>query len=260
MKQSRGPAAALAVWAGLSLLSVKQKVLYEYRQHLDVLETLMAISLDASAQPAPSAKLQRIRRISRPLMLILTAVLAATIAFVLSQAGELVLFDQLGKPAAYVSFSAFWGPGLEMWQLDSPPATLVPVAALTPLQRLAHAGLILLDGANTALMLLNLRGLFALYSRGVVFARENARCMKGFGLWLVVGAVVTNLSGRIFTAVIHAPLEGISNAVLSEGAANAALSGFVNAAMSVVYGAMIYVIAHVLELGREAELERREFI
>jgi hypothetical protein len=220
----------------------------------------MAISVDTSAQPAPSAKLQRIRRISRPLKLLLTAVLVAGIVFPLIQVGALVLFEQLGRPAAYVGFSTWGGPQLEIGRLDSPPATLVCVAGLTQLQRLAHAGLILLDCACSTLMLLNLRGLFALYSRGVVFALENTRCFKGFGLWLVVAAVITNLSGRIFAAVIHAPLEGISNVVMGAGAANAVLSGVANAALAVVYGAMIYVIAHVMELGREAELERREFI
>ena len=36
--------------------------------------------------------------------------------------------------------------------------------------------------------------------------------------------------------------------------------GFANAVMGVVYGGMIWVIARVMELGRQADQERREFI
>jgi hypothetical protein len=77
----------------------------------------------------------------------------------------------------------------------------------------------------------------------VVFGSQNARRMKHFGLWLVLWAVASNLGERVFVAVILAPLQGTSNA-----------------AMAVVYGAMIYVIAHVMDLAREADLERKEFV
>lgn len=202
----------------------------------------MAVPTGVSQPAVQLDKLQRIRRISRPLAFLFTAVLVIGFAIVVLQAGVLVLFDHIGAPAAYAGFSS-GGPVLEIGPMTSPPATLVPVANLTQHQRLIHAGLTLLCGACGAWMLLQLRGLFALYGRGVIFAAENAQRMKGFGLWLAVTAIVINLSGRIFAAVIHVPLEGTANA-----------------ALSVIYGAMIYVIAYVLDLGREADLERKEFI
>jgi hypothetical protein len=203
----------------------------------------MVIPTDVATQTALSGKLQRIRRVSRPLTLLISIALALAVVVPVMQAGVLLLFDQIGSPAGYVSFSA-WGPGLGIGDLRAPPPpTLVPIASLTPYQRLVFSGLTLLCGTCTALVLFQLRALFALYSRGIVFGPENARRIKRFGLWLVASAIVVNLSGRIFTAVVHAPREGIANA-----------------ALTVVYGAMIYVIAYVMELGREADLERRDFI
>ena len=201
----------------------------------------MAISLDASPQSGPPENLQRIRRISRPLTILLSFALALMITFTLIQVGVLVLFDSLGAPAAYASFQT--APALAIGAMDSPPANAVAIAGLSAYQRLSVAALMLLCSACGAVMLLQLRGLFSLYARGVIFAPESVKRMKGFGLWLVVTGIAANISGRIFTAVVHVPTDGIANA-----------------ALSVIYGAMIFVIAYVLELAREADLERKEFI
>ena len=36
--------------------------------------------------------------------------------------------------------------------------------------------------------------------------------------------------------------------------------GFANAAMALVYGGMTWVVARVMELGRQADVERNEFV
>jgi predicted signal transduction protein with EAL and GGDEF domain len=77
----------------------------------------------------------------------------------------------------------------------------------------------------------------------VVFDEMNVRHMKLFGCWLVVAAVVINVSGRAFFAVTEQPAHDTANA-----------------AMALVYGGMIYVIARVMEIGREADLERKAFV
>lgn len=71
----------------------------------------------------------------------------------------------------------------------------------------------------------------------------NVRHMKLFGCWLVVASVAVNLSGRAFFAVTGEPAHDTANA-----------------AMAVVYGGMIYVIARVMELAREADEDRRAFV
>ncbi len=120
---------------------------------------------------------------------------------------------------------------------------MIPLAGLSLEQRYEVAGLLALCASCNALALFQLRSLFALYYRGVVFAEDTIRRIKGFGLWLVLAAIAANAAGRLYMWVTHANVGGIANA-----------------ALIVLLGAMIYVIAHVMELGREADLERKDFI
>jgi hypothetical protein len=92
-------------------------------------------------------------------------------------------------------------------------------------------------------MLFHLRQLFGLYARGTVFAQASARHLKLFSLWLVASAIAANVSGRLFETITGARPDGIANA-----------------AMAVVLGVMIYVIASVLDLAVEADEERKEFV
>jgi hypothetical protein len=200
----------------------------------------MSTSADVT-QTHAITRLQRIRRISRPLVLLITVALALLTVSLL-QAGVLLLYHQIGSPDAYVSFTP-WGVGMTIGHLDATVPALVPVESLSVTQRLIVASLLLLSTTCAALMLLQIRRLFILYSRGVIFAEENAGRIKRFALWLVAHAVAVNVSARIFAAVVLAPPLGTSNA-----------------ALILVLGAMIYVIGHVMDLGRDADLERREFI
>jgi hypothetical protein len=186
--------------------------------------------------------LKRIRNVSRPLTILLSVALGLAIAYPLLVCGGLLLLHGSGSPSAYVSFTS-GGPAIEVGKVDSTQSYFVPIDSLSLGQRAALACLRLLCSTCIALMLFHLRALFALYPRGVIIASENIRSIKGFGSWLVLSAIAINLSGRIFAAIIHAPPRDIANA-----------------ALAVVYGAMIYVIAHVMEIGREADLERKDFI
>jgi hypothetical protein len=152
--------------------------------------------------------------------------------------------DRIGSMRGFVSFSE-WGVGLSVSDIASRFAerTQIPLETLSLQQRCTVSALAALCALCTALMLFQLRSLFALYSRGQVFTAANIQRIKAFGMWLVAGAIVANVAGRIFVAVTHAPVTSTANA-----------------AMAVLLGVMIYVIAHVMELGRAADLERKEFI
>lgn len=191
---------------------------------------------------SPTPQLRRIRKVSRPLTALLSAALGLAIAYPLLLWVGLLIFHRPGSPSAYVSFTS-GGPGIEIGKLNFTPSSFIPIESLSGGQRLVIACLSLLCSTCIVLTLFYLRALFALYSRGVIFASENVHRMKHFGLWLVLSAFAMNLSGRVFAAVIHTPPQDI-----------------VNAAMAIVYGAMIYVIAYVMELGREADLERKDFV
>ena len=93
------------------------------------------------------------------------------------------------------------------------------------------------------LALFHLRQLFALYARGEVFGEGNIGHLKRFGLWLAATGVVVNVADPLFPTITGEPARGFSNAV-----------------MALVYGGMTYVVARVMELGRQADAERKEFV
>jgi hypothetical protein len=196
---------------------------------------------------AQAPVLRRIRRVSQPIRILIAIALALAIVVPIFQIVVLLFFaNHLGSMRAFASFSA-WGVGLNVadseQQLHLHSLTEIPVDTLGALQRCAVAGLAALCAACTALALSHLYRLFGLYSRGIVFAEHNIRHIKWFGIWLVAAAIAANVSGRLFVWVTGG---------VAESAANAALT--------VIFGAMIYVIAHVMELGREADLERKDFL
>ncbi len=195
--------------------------------------------MQATIPIAPQARaLARIRLVSRPISLLLTVALAAAVVLPGIQIPAILLLP--AHAASVPSFLNFdgWTVGLGIGAGGG-----IPLGTLSLLQRWALAALSGLCGACIALTLFQLRSLFVLYSSGVIFASDNIRRIKLFGLWLVAAAIAGNVSGRLFLWVTHTTV------------LNAA-----NAALTVVLGAMIYVIAHVMELGREADLERKDFI
>lgn len=202
--------------------------------------------MEAAVDFSPEARaLGRIRRLSRPIAILLSIALAFSIAIPVAQIAVLLfLANHLGSLRAFVSFTG-WGVGVTVVGADQhlQSLTRIPLDSLSIGLRLAIAGLAAVCAACIAVALNQLRRLFVLYSSGVVFAENNIRCIKDVGLWIAAAAVAANLSGRIFARITHLTPEGIANA-----------------AMAVVLGAMIYVIAHVMELGREADLDRKDFI
>jgi len=192
--------------------------------------------------PSQVRALGRIRALSRPLTLLISIALGLSIVIPMAEILVILFFHQFGSPRALMSFNE-WGIGLTVGDIDLQNGALIPLDSLDFRERLAAAGLAGLCATCTAIALTHLRALFALYSRGTVFATVNIVRMKKFGLWLAVTGIVVNASGRLFVLVMGAPVQGTANA-----------------AMAVVYGAMIYVIAYVMQLGREADLERKEFL
>lgn len=188
--------------------------------------------------------LGRIRALSRPLSILITIALAIAVVVPAAQIVVILFFpDHLGSLRSDLSFEG-WNVGLGLGPEPHHPGD--PRIALESLgleQRCAVAALAALCTACSALALIQLRALFVLYASGVVFAPDNIRRLKLFGLWLVAAAIAGNVSGRVFMWVTHAT-------VLTTA----------NAALTVVIGAMLYVIARVMELGREADLERKDFI
>ncbi|MGH8143401.1 MAG: DUF2975 domain-containing protein [Steroidobacteraceae bacterium] len=194
---------------------------------------------------AQSLALARMRAFSRPLTVLISIALGLSILVPAAQiVAMLFFFMHAGSQAAFVSFHDY-GVGLTIGGIEPGlrGAYLVPLDSLDRSLRIAVAVLDAACAASHAMALLQLRALFSLYSRGIVFAADNVARLKKFALWLVIAAIVVNLSGLLFLRALD--VRSVSTA---------------NAAMALIYGAMIYVIAHAMALGRAADQESREFV
>lgn len=94
------------------------------------------------------------------------------------------------------------------------------------------------------MMFWELHGLFGLYARGIVFARENAVRLKRVGLWLILYPFAK------FAAHMSFRLAGGLDRVWFH--------------MEIIYalvaGLIVLAVAQVMEFGREIELDRSEII
>ncbi len=184
--------------------------------------------------------LRQLRRLSLPFMVLLSIALGLVVLVQVPEILAILFLHGGGAFHAAVGSSA-GGIGLSIWGRDQPPG--VALESLSFGRRSALALLAALCTTFGGLALFHLRQLFSLYSKGVVFAEGNIRHIKRFGVWLAVAAIMINVADRLFPMITGEPSHG-----------------FANAAMGVVYGGMTYVIARVMELGRQADQERSEFV
>lgn len=197
----------------------------------------------ASDESLTSPAFMRIRKLSHPIFTLVSIALGLLLVVRIPQIVAILFMFHGGDWHAWVSSSQI-GLGLEIANgADHALASGVALKTLGMDQRVNLALLISVGTALSGLMLFHLRQLFGLYARGIVFARASARHLKLFALWLAASAIAANVSGRLFETITGARPDGIANA-----------------AMAVVLGVMIYVIASVLDLAVEADEERKEFI
>lgn len=190
----------------------------------------------------PSAPLRRIAAFSRPISWALYAGLAALLFLALAQAITVLLFFHIrANWYPVLSFSAS-GPALAAhW--GTLPRDAAPLGSLNAAARFEAAALILLVAFMRAPILFNLARLFALYGRGEVFHATNAALLKRAGLWLIASTVMLELSDYLFSAALHVPRAAAPDLITP-----------------LLCGIMIAVIARVMELARDADMERKDFI
>jgi hypothetical protein len=196
----------------------------------DVLE--MQVLPTATAMPPQHS----LRLLSRWLAVLFTVFAALQILWVLAAwAATLFFSDHMVATAS--GFSVFTG---------KPP--IIPGGVLYASQPVLTrgAGMIIIAMATVPLLMMfwELRGLFRLYARGIVFARDNAIYLKHTGLCLVAypvaqiaGNLVFRLAGGLDRSWFHFE--------------------FVYA---LVLGLIVTLIAQVMEFGREIEQEKNSFI
>jgi Protein of unknown function (DUF2975) len=194
----------------------------------------------AIEEPEAPVALRRMRWVSRGLEILFLVLAvgfgliasAALLDFIVPYAGDALT---LGPSGGFLTL----GPHHPL------PASYISPGAMPVVQRLAHVPVGLLHVVPTFILFWSLQRLFGLYARGIVFAPENARHIKHIGAALAVSAVAPFLGftflNSLSLAIDHSWMHGTS---LQE----------------LVLGAVVYVIAQVMQLGHQIEEERSQFV
>lgn len=162
--------------------------------------------------------------------------------------GLLALFG-LAATAVIAAMLFYSGPNLSIGPAGAyighaPPDT-VPFGSLPLGQRASYAVVGVIRSAPAAAILWNLRALFRLYAGGAVFGPRNATHIGRIGLWLVAHALAPAAGHLLLTATGYE----IDRKWLH-------LASF----QSLVLGAVVWIIARVMEVGREIEEDRETYI
>jgi len=183
---------------------------------------------------------QRLRRRS----LILSAIFNGLFWFVAASVAAMLLMDLF-----YHGHNVAFGPEGGQISIPGPVDPLPPGyvwwSDVTLPYRLAGLFALITQYGPAVMVMYHLRGLFRLYAQGIVFAEENARAFKRMGQWLIAYAVTPFLSVQVL--------------ILIDLAIDRAW--FHNAELYALgLGCVLFVIAEVMEAGREIEQERDEFV
>jgi hypothetical protein len=139
------------------------------------------------------------------------------------------------------------GTGGAFIYLGKPPHQLpgtVLYASQPVVTRLAGMADIVIATAPIILVFWELRRLFRLYARGIVFARENTRCLRRAGLWLLLYPFAKFAANMIFRVA-----GGTDKAWFH-----------MDLIYALVLGLIVLAIAQVMEFGREIEQEKDSFV
>jgi hypothetical protein len=181
--------------------------------------------------------LTRIRALSRPFVVLFSVLCGGASVFV---AGLMVALVFYGGPYLRV------GPAtLQITTvLGSETVGTTPVGDLPLVTRLGMSACALQVMGPAIAVLWHLRGLFVLYARGIVFAADNVARYRAIGVWLIAYAVAPMVSHQVATLT-----GGIDRAWFHAVSLEA-----------LVLGAMLFVIAGVIDLGREIEQDQAGFL
>ena len=193
----------------------------------------------ASARPIETPPHRGIRWSSRALSVLFGVIFVATIALTAMMAAALFV----DIPGVHLSLGRAGG----MLTLGSAPTPggYLPVLAMPIAQRLAHAAMGVVVFLPGLMIFWNLRQLFRLYGKGVVFSQANARRIKSVGLWLAANALAPLVSVSVLSA-LHMVVD--HNWFHQD------------TVPQLVLGGVVYVIAQVMQVGHQIEEERGQYI
>jgi hypothetical protein len=190
----------------------------------------------APPRPAPTPSFRRLRTASRGLEWLFAGLLAAFMA--LTAVGFGLLFFYHGDMIAF-------GPKGGLLTTGPVPPGYLSLGAWRLDQGLAYAPVWAVRSAPTIGLFWCLRALFRLYGEGEVFSERTARLIKWMGVWLVYDAVAPLLC-HLVLSVSGYEIDGAWAHMTS--------------VQEAVLGAVMFVIALVMQAGREIEEDREGFI
>lgn len=126
-----------------------------------------------------------------------------------------------------------------------PPPDFIPFRDFRLDQKLAYVPDVIVRALPSIFLFWNLRQLFRLYSQGQVFTARNARLIQGVGVCLVADAALPFLCHLVLSAT---------------GYEIDKMWAHMAAIQELVLGAVVFVIALVMQAGREIEEDREGFV
>jgi len=196
----------------------------------------MSNVLTITRERAEPTSLERLRRLSRGLSVLFQVLVGLALLWAVGGVLVTVFFAsnvQVGPEGAYLTFPASHDISGTVLLSEQPWLARI-------------AGIVDVIIATTPIMfgLWHLRGLFRLYARGIVFARDNARHLKQIGLWLLAYPFAKFGANMIFRAAGGTDLAWFSSTLI----------------YALLLGAVVVVMAEVMAFGHEIEREREEFV
>jgi Protein of unknown function (DUF2975) len=190
----------------------------------------------APPRPAPTPSFRKIRAASRSFEVLFAILFAAFIALAIFSLW--IIFFYKGTMIAI-------GPRGGILTTDPLPPDFVPFFTWRLDQKLVYAVDVVVRAAPTLYLFWCLRSLFRLYGQGQVFTGRNARLIAAMGVCLIADAALPFLCHLVLSAT---------------GYEIDKLWAHMAAVQELVLGAVVFVIALVMQAGREIEEDREGFI
>jgi hypothetical protein len=197
----------------------------------------MASVIDiAPSRPAPSPSFRKIRAASRGFEILFTVLCGLCIALIVVSLW--VIFFYQGEMLAV-------GPRGGLLTTAPLPPDFVPFHTWRLGQRLAYVPVVIVRGLPSIGLFWSLRELFRLYGRGQVFAARNAQLIQIMGVSLIADAAAPFLCHLVLTAT---------------GYEIDKMWAHMAAVQELVLGAVVFIIALVMQAGHEIEEDREGFV
>jgi hypothetical protein len=197
----------------------------------------MAAVIDLSPpRPAPTPSFRKIRAASRGFELLFAALFVAFIA--------LAVFS-LWVLWFYQGTLIVIGPRGGLLTTAPPPPDFIPFRSWPLGEKLAYTPDVLVRGLPTIILFWCLRSLFRSYGHGQVFTARNARLIQAIGVCLIAAAAAPFLCHLALSATGYEIDKMWAHMV---------------AVQQLLLGAVVFVIALVMQAGHEIEQDREGFI